>query len=198
MKIRILLYSLLASILIGTGYASWQFSGDSEVQNSIGLNIKQFEFSWTDSDVLDDETYEYSSEFPDALNGLEDPDSEQGQALAAAIEAKRSGADWLGNMDEISNVSDNLSKVLNVSEDCSYIIKIKSDGSYELYVTYEDLSSKRIYQRFGTVYKTVYQKDESGKYKAVQSYKGTATVTYYDTRGGQWQRSFNTDDFKAS
>ncbi len=202
MRNKTLLLSFLSVMVAGLagaiGYASWEFSQDSSISNQIGLNIKQFTFDWTDSDVLDEETYEYSSEFPDALNGLEDPNSEQGQALAEAIEAKRTGADWLGNMDEISNVSGNLAKVLDVSDDCSYIIKIKSDGSYELYVTYEDLSSKRLYARFGPVYKTVYQKDENGNYKAVQSYKGTATITYYDTWGGQWQKSFNTDDFRVS
>lgn len=160
------------------------------------MNIRAFSFSWEGSDSLDAETYGYAEGFPNALNGLNDPTSERGKALADAIAAKKS-SDWLGNMDSISNVSDNLSKVLDVGDDCSYIIKIKSDGSYELYVTYEDLSSKSIYARFGPVYKTVYRKNADGEYEAVQSYKGTATVTYYDTRHMQWQRSFNTDDFRS-
>ncbi len=202
MKPRAITLSLLSLLIVGTaasiGYASWQFSGDNEIANKFDVNIKEFSFGWTDSDVLDDTTYEYASEFPDALNGLNDPDSVEGQALADAIEAKRSGTDWLGNMDTIVNVKDNLAKVLNVTDDCLYIIKIKTDGSYELYVTYEDISNSSIYTSFGPVYKTVYEKNSEGVYKATQSYKGTATVTYYDNAGGQKQKSFNTDDFKAS
>lgn len=203
MKSKLMLFSLLLAAAAGTGYASWTFSGNSATINSIAVNIgKQWSFNWTDSDVLDDETYEYSAEFPDALNGLEDPDSETGQALAAALAARKS-TDWVGNIDEISSVNKNLAKVLNVSDDCTYIIKIKADGSYELYVTYVTLPTgsslrRKIGQRFGTVYKTVYQQDASGKYKAVQSYKGTATYTYYDSANNQYQASFNTDDFQAN
>ena len=206
MRLKAITLSLLSLLIVGTaasiGYASWQYSGDSETVNQFNVNIKEFTFSWTDSDVLDDETYEYASEFPDALNGLEDEDSVEGQALAAAIDAKRSGTDWVGNIDKRDGVAENLNKVLNVSDDCIYIIKIKSDGSFELYVTYETLPSgnslkRKIGQSFGPVYKTVYQKDSNGIYKATQSYKGTATYTYYDNAGRQTQASFNTDDFKA-
>lgn len=206
MKLRAVTLSLLSLLVVGAavsvGYASWQYSGDNETVNQFDVNIKEFTFSWTDSDVLDDQTYEYASEFPDALNGLNDEDSEEGQALSAAIEAKRSGTDWLGNIDSRDGVASNLKKVLNVSDDCTFIIKVKSDGSYELYVTYETLpnpmSWNYVGKRFGTIYKTVYQKDSNGVYKATQSYKGTATYTFYDNAGGQTQASFNTDDFKAS
>ncbi len=189
--------SLMVLGLAGSiGYASWQYSKSEKTISNIALNIKKWDFSWTGSDVLDDITYEHASEFPTALNGLEDPDSVEGQALAQAIAAKKS-TDWVGNMDSIVNVSGNLAKVLNVSDDCTYIIKIKADGSYELYMTYVDYSKKSIYARFGPVYKTVYKQDEDGNYKAVQSYKGTATVTYYDAAHGQKQKSFNTDDFQS-
>lgn len=206
MKLKAITLSLLSLLIVGTaasiGYASWQYSGDSETVNQFNVNIKEFTFSWTDSDVLDDETYEYASEFPDALNGLNDEDSEAGQALAEAIEAMTVGTDWVGNLDSHSDITNNLKKVLNVSSDCSFIIKIKSDGTYELYVTYETLPSgnslkNKIGKSFGPVYKTVYQKDSNGVYKAVQSYKGTATYTYYDAAHGYKQASFNTDDFKA-
>ena len=95
MKLRAVTLSFLSLLVVGAavsvGYASWQYSGDNETVNQFDVNIKEFTFSWTDSDVLDDQTYEYASEFPDALNGLNDEDSEEGQALSAAIEAKRSG-----------------------------------------------------------------------------------------------------------
>lgn len=201
MKLRNILLSfallVAAGITVSLGHASWQYSGNVNTLDNINVNINAFTFDWVDSDVLDEKTYEYSSEFPDALNGLNDSDSVEGQALKKAIESKRSGADWVGNMDNKSTVITNLDKVLDVTDDCKYIIKIKSDGSYELYVTYESLNQS-LYTRFGPVYKTVYQKDENGVYKAVQSYKGTATITYYDTWSGQWQRSFNTDDFRVS
>lgn len=200
MKNKIILFfcALIAAAGLTTslGHASWEFSGNTNTFNNVNIKINSFVFNdWVDSDVLDEKTYEYSAGFPEALNGLNDPTSEKGQALSKAITAKRSGADWVGNMDNKSTVITNLDKVLDVTDDCSYIIKIKSDGSYELYVTYEDLDSLSLYESFGPVYKTVYKKDENGIYKTVQSYVGTATITYYDTRSWQWQRSFNTDDF---
>lgn len=200
MRNRIAIRALLISMLlgVGVGYASWGFSSERGASAVTTVNIRgfSFSFSWDGSDSLDADTYGYAEGFPEALNGLDDPTSERGKALSDAIAAKKS-SDWLGNMDSISNVSGNLGKVLDVKEGCSYIIKIKSDGSYELYVTYEDLSAKSVYARFGPVYKTVYRKNSDGKYAAVQSCKGTATVTYYDTRHMQWQRSFNTDDFQV-
>lgn len=198
MRNRVAINALLISIAlgVGVGHAAWGFSSDGGASATTVVNIRGFSFSWDGSDSLDAATYGYAEGFQEALNGLGDPASERGKALADAIAAKKS-SDWLGNMDSISNVSGNLEKVLGVKDGCSYIIKIKSDGSYELYITYEDLSAKSVYARFGPVYKTVYRKDSDGEYRAVQSYKGTATVTYYDTRHMQWQRSFNTDDFQV-
>lgn len=139
-------------------------------------------------------TYDYSYKFSDALNGLNDSESEEGQALAKAI-AENSSRTWLGNNDADTIVASNLDKVLNVSDDCTYLITINSDGSYCLYVTYDDLSqycdssgnirSQYIYTGRNAAkvktYKTLYTKDSAGKYVAAQSWVGTCTLSYYDS-----------------
>ncbi len=208
MRIKTIFLSLLSLIAVSAafsvGYASWEFSGGNETVNAVTINIKGFNF-WIDSNVLDEDTYQYSEDFTDALNGLDDPNSVQGQALADAIEERKNTGgilfyndDEVGNMDANSGISENLKKVLNVKDDCSYIIKFNSDGSYELYVTYVDLSSKSYSSTIEPVYKTVYKKNDNGEYKAVQSYKGTSTVVRYSSGYFTWSKSFSTDDFKAN
>ncbi len=208
MRIKTIFLSLLSLIAVSAafsvGYASWEFSGGNETVNAVTINIKGFNF-WIDSNVLDEDTYQYSEDFTDALNGLDDPNSVQGQALADAIEERKNTGgilfyndDEVGNMDANSGISENLKKVLNVKDDCSYIIKFNSDGSYELYVTYVDLSSKSYNSTIEPVYKTVYKKNDNGEYKAVQSYKGTSTVVRYSSGYFTWSKSFSTDDFKAN
>ncbi len=207
MKIKAIFLSLLSLIAVSAafsiGYASWQFSGNNEAVNNITVNIQGFSF-WTDSDVLDEDTYKYAEDFTDALNGLDDPNSEQGQALADAIEKRKDvflisffNGDEVGNMDDNDNISADLKKVLNVKDGCSYIIKFNSDGTYELYVTYVDLSSKSYGATISPVYKTVYEKNSNGEYKAVQSYKGSSTVTRYYTSIVERSKGFSTSDFTA-
>ena len=208
MKIKAIFLSLLTlivtSVAFSIGYASWQYSSSNETTNNIAVNIQGFNF-WVDSDVLDEDTYQYSEDFIDALNGLDDPNSEQGQALADAIEQRKNtsalfffNSDEVGNMDDNTGISNDLKKVLNVKDGCSYIIKINTDGTYELYVTYVNLSSKNYGDTIEPVYKTVYEKNANGEYRAVQSYKGSSVVARYSSGYFNWQKSFSTSDFTAN
>lgn len=150
--------------------------------------------NWDGSDKLNDDALSASLELKYALNN---PSSDEGKALASAINARKS-SDWIGNMDQISNVADNLDKVITAPDACTYIIKIKSTSSYELYITYEDYSNMRLYTRFGPVYKIVFTMNYSGEYEITSSDVGTATVTYYDIKNNQMQLSFNTDEFQSN
>lgn len=149
---------------------------------------------WTNSDILSDEFYQAAEDLEYALSH---PDSEQGQALTAAIAAKKS-TDWMGNMDNITQVSNNLDEVMTVSNGVTYIIKIFSNGDYELYMTNVNYQNKSIYSTFSPVYRTVYEKQPDGTYKATESTSGSCQVTYYDQHHMQWQKSFNTDTFTAN
>lgn len=199
MKIRkinrfLVISSLFAPMCsVSLGFASWEFSSQEFDSPIIGLRINDFNFGWTGSDTLDEMTYEYSCKFSDALNGLDDPESVEGQALAKAIEENLNRT-WLGNNDTNTVVASNLNMVLDVSDNCTYLITINSDGSYCLYVTYDDLSQycdsngniKAQYVYTGRnaakvkTYKTLYTKDSTGKYVATQSWVGTCTLSYYD------------------
>lgn len=162
-------------------------------QANISL-MQQIKFvirSWNGSEDLNKDAYDSSITLEYALNN---PQSESGEALIDAIKA-RTAEDWVGNMDIISNVSDNLDKVLTVPDGCTYIIKIKSSTRYELYITYENYQRMNLYTRFGPVYKTVYEKIGDGDFEITSSEVGTATVTYYDIKHSQMQLSFNTDEF---
>lgn len=149
---------------------------------------------WTNSDILSDEFYEAAEDLEYALSN---PSSTSGIALSDAIAAKKS-ADWIGNMDKITQVSGNLEDVMTVSSGTTYILKICSNGNYELYMTSVNYKNKSIYSTISPVYKTTYELQSDGTYKAVQSEVGSCQVTYYDSSHGQWQKSFNTDSFDKS
>lgn len=172
-------------LLTNNAYASEQTKID--LIQKIKFSLK----SWSGSEKLTNNAYESSITLEYALNN---PTSESGESLINAMNARKS-KDWVGNMDTISNVSDNLEKVMEVPYGCTYIIKIKSNSWYELYITYENYEYMSIYTRFGVVYKTTFQETNNGNFEIISSESGTATVTYYDISHGQMQKSFNTDEF---
>lgn len=88
MKRLIRLFCILVIMSsIGIGFANWNFQSDTNINNQINVlvvkpNLKQ---TWTNSDKLTDDAYEFATDFMQAINN---PTSAEGQAWTKAWNEK--------------------------------------------------------------------------------------------------------------
>lgn len=195
-KLKILAFIaafLTACCLLGTAYASWEFSGAESSVPATQLVIKQFEFvttTWTDSNKLTEDAYEVATDFEYAMNN---PESDEGQSWTAAWSSKNTiGNSYVGSMDK--NAGDEISAVFHLENDpdASIIVKRKSNNEYYVYITYEKLN--RPTGTVQPVYKTKYTRNSSGDLVPIQSWVGKCNRAVYSVYQ-LTTYSFNTESF---
>lgn len=191
-KLKTLIAAISCSLIIGTGYASWNFSESDVANNDVGVIVGKFSFrqEWTNSNVLPENTYKSTLDFEYAINN---PNTPEGQAWTKAWSEKNTlGNSYVGSMDNRSD--DDLDVVFNY-EDANIIIKRRNNNEYDIYITYEALN--RATGTVQPVYRTKFVRNTSTNvYEPTQSWVGRCNRnTYSVLQLGTY--GFDTESFVA-
>ena len=144
--------------------------------------------NWINSDILDNNTYNVSTDFIKAMNK---PESLEGKAFNDAWSYKNTiFGNYVGSMDK--NISDDFDIMFGYNSG-NIIIKKRSEDKYDLYITYEELNT--YYGTVAPVYKTSYIKQDDQFYP-VQSWVGKCNRNIYSITQ-LTTYSFDTESFSS-